>query len=164
METTASPRIVREPEFRRVLGHLPTGVTVVAALTSDGPVGMTANSVTSVSLDPPMILFCPSSSSTTWRRIRTAREFCISVLADGDEALARRFSQRHGERFAGVAWHERAAGLGIDAAVAWIECSIRKVHRAGDHVIVVGDVLEVEASGEPQPLIFWRGTYGRFAG
>src|SRR5581483_86519 len=98
----------RPDVFRNVLGHLPTGVTVVTAMSEHGPVGMAANSVTSVSLDPPLILICPASGSETWPLIREAGCFCVNVLAGHQAELCRQFSRKDTDRFAGVAWHSRA--------------------------------------------------------
>ncbi|HUB75841.1 MAG TPA: flavin reductase family protein [Solirubrobacteraceae bacterium] len=150
--------------FREVLGHLPTGVTVVTAHHAGGPVGMSSNSVTSLSLDPPLILFCPARTSTTWPRIREAGAFCVNVFAAHHEDASRQFSRVGVDRFAGVSWHDRAAGPALDDAVAWIECRIDAEHPGGDHVIVVGAVerLEVRA-GEVEPLVFFRGRYGTFS-
>ena len=150
--------------FRQVLGHLPTGVTVVTAHHPDGPVAMSANSVTSVSLAPPLILFCPAKSSTTWPKIRESGRFCVNVFAAHHEEYSRRFAARGVDRFAGVAWHERPAGPALDDAVAWVECTIDAVYPAGDHLIVVGavDRLDVRADAD-DPLVFFRGRYGSFA-
>ena len=88
-----------DPErFRKVLGHLPTGVTVVTAHHSTGPVAMSANSVTSVSLDPPLILFCPAKSSTSWPKIHESGRFCINVFAAHHEDASRRFAAREVDR------------------------------------------------------------------
>ncbi|MGA2469203.1 MAG: flavin reductase family protein [Solirubrobacteraceae bacterium] len=153
-----------DPErFRHVLGHLPSGVTVVSAYHADGPVGMASSSVTSVSLEPPLILFCPARTSQTWPRIHEAGSFCVNVFAAHHERTARRFSQRGIDRFADVAWHERPAGPALDDAVAWIECGIDAVHDAGDHLIVVGAVSALEVrDGHVSPLVFFRGRYGSF--
>jgi len=150
--------------FRQVLGYLPTGVTVVTAYHPDGPVAMSANSVTSVSLEPPLILFCPAKSSTTWPKIRESGRFCVNVFAAHHEEYSRRFAARGVDRFAGVAWHERPAGPALDDAVAWVECTIDAVYPAGDHLIVVGavDGLDVRADAD-DPLVFFRGRYGSFA-
>ena|SRR3712207_2829652 len=150
-------------EFRRVLGHLPTGVTVVTAFTPDGPAGMAANSVTSLSLRPPMILFCPARSSETWPAIRAAGRFCVNVVGDGCEELTRRFARRGVDRFAGVPWHERECGPGLDDALAWIECAVHAEHDGGDHTIVVADVVGLETAAPTAPLVFFRGAYGTFA-
>jgi 3-hydroxy-9,10-secoandrosta-1,3,5(10)-triene-9,17-dione monooxygenase reductase component len=151
--------------FRKVLGHLPTGVSVVTANTSEGPVGMSSNSVTSVSLDPPLILFCPAKTSTTWPKIQQSGSFCVNVFAAHHEETSRRFSLVGVDRFAGVSWHERRTGPALDDAIAWIECTIDAVHDAGDHQIVVGAVQQLEVrEGEVEPLVFFRGQYGSFAG
>ena len=163
MDANNDPKV--DPErFRRVLGHLPTGVTVVTAHHPDGPVAMSANSVTSVSLDPPLILFCPAKSSTSWPRIRESGRFCVNVFAAHHEEASRRFAARGVDRFAGVAWHARPSGPALDDAVAWIECTIDAEHEAGDHLIVVGAVDEFDLrAGESDPLVFFRGRYGSFS-
>jgi flavin reductase (DIM6/NTAB) family NADH-FMN oxidoreductase RutF len=148
--------------FRHVLGHLPTGVTVVTAHGPDGPVGMAANSVTSLSLDPPMILLCPARSSSTWPEIRAAGRFCVNVMAGHHEEVTRQFARRGEDRFTGVPVSERPAGPALDDAVAWLECRLRDEHEGGDHTIVVADVLAIEAAAEALPLVFFRGRYGSF--
>lgn len=148
--------------FRRVLGHLPTGVTVITAYGPDGPIGMAANSVTSVSLDPPLILLCPARSSTTWPTIRDAGRFCVNIMAGHHEELTRRFSLRGIDRFAGAAYTDRDSGPSLDDAVGWIECTIRDEYPAGDHTIVVASVLAIDAVPEAVPLVFFRGRYGTF--
>jgi flavin reductase (DIM6/NTAB) family NADH-FMN oxidoreductase RutF len=151
--------------FRNVLGHLPTGVTVVTAHHRDGPVGMSSNSVTSVSLDPPLILFCPARSSKTWPKIRESGGFCVNVFAAHHEAVSRQFSQVGIDRFAGVSWHERPSGPALDDAVAWIECKIDAEYPGGDHLIVVGAARHLEIrEGQVDPLVFFRGRYGSFSG
>jgi len=150
--------------FRNVLGHLPTGVTVVTAHRPDGPVGMSSNSVTSVSLDPPLILFCPAKTSTTWPKIHQAGSFCVNIFAAHHEQASRQFSRVGVDRFAGVSWHDRPSGPALDDAVAWIECTIYAEHEAGDHLIVVGAVQHLEVrDGEVEPLVFFRGQYGSFS-
>lgn len=149
--------------FRRVLGHLPTGVTVITAFGGSGPVGMACNSVTSVSLDPPLISFCPARTSETWPRLRAAGRFCINVMADHHEQATRAFARKDVDRFAGVSHHRRIGGPALDDAVAWLDCEIHAEHEAGDHVIVVARVVGLGASDGAEPLMFFRGTYGTFA-
>jgi len=148
--------------FRRVLGHLPTGVTVITAHGADGPVGMAANSVTSVSLEPPLILICPAKTSTTWPAIRASSRFCVNVMASHHEPVARLFALRGVNRFAGIDVVERFTGPALADAVAWIECAIRDEHDAGDHTIVVADVVGLDAAELAPPLVFFRGRYGTF--
>jgi flavin reductase (DIM6/NTAB) family NADH-FMN oxidoreductase RutF len=145
--------------FRYVLGHLPTGVTVVTAHAPHGPTGMAANSVTSVSLDPALILLCPAKSSSTWPKIRATGRFCVNVLAGHHDEVTRRFAQRGIDRFAGVSHTPRATGPGLEDAVAWIDCELRVEHDAGDHTIAVAEVVAVQAAEHMAPLVFFRGRY-----
>ncbi|CAB4877765.1 unannotated protein [freshwater metagenome] len=149
-------------QFRNVLGNLPTGVTVLTAHGADGPTGMAANSVTSVSLDPPLILVCPAKSSTTWPTIDSTGAFCVNIMAEHHEEATRAFAMKDADRFSGVAWHHRPTGPALDEAVAWIECRIRDEHDAGDHTIVVADVVAIDAADGAAPLVFFRGSYGAF--
>ncbi len=158
------PADIDPAAFRHVLGHLPTGLTIVTADGAEGRVGMACNSFMSLSLVPPLVSFFPALTSTTWPGIRDAGRFCVNVLAGHHEDLCRTFSQRGVDRFAQGAWHGRTAGPGLDDAVGWIDCEIEALHDAGDHVIVVGRVLALEApKGQALPLVFHRGAYGSFA-
>ena len=150
---------IRPRDFRDVLAHVPTAVTVVTASHETEPVGMTVNSFTSVSLEPPLVLFCAAKSSLTWPRIRAARRFCVNVLAAGQEDLARLFSRPRADRFTGVRCNDRFCGPALADAVAWIDCELADEHAAGDHVIVLGAVLGVESTAAP-PLVFHRRRYG----
>jgi flavin reductase (DIM6/NTAB) family NADH-FMN oxidoreductase RutF len=148
--------------FRTVLGHLPTGVTVITADGADGPVGMACNSVSSVSLDPPLISLCPARTSETWPALRDSGRFCVNVMADYHEETTRAFARKGVDRFAGIAHHARAGGPALDDAVAWLDCQIRAEHEAGDHFIVVAEVVALEARPGVAPLVFFRGDYGTF--
>jgi flavin reductase (DIM6/NTAB) family NADH-FMN oxidoreductase RutF len=152
--------------YRQVLAHLPTGVTVVTAHGDGGPVGMAANSVTSVSLDPPLILFCAAKASETWPEIRAAGAFCVNVMAGHHEAITRRFAAKEIDRFDGVEHTHRPTGPALCDAVAWIECRLHAEHDGGDHTIVVARVVAIESAAEvdPEPLVFFRGRYGSFRG
>jgi 3-hydroxy-9,10-secoandrosta-1,3,5(10)-triene-9,17-dione monooxygenase reductase component len=160
---TAGVTPLSPEQLREVLGHLPTGVTVIASMADGRPVGMSANSFTSVSLAPPLVLFCPAKSSTTWPPIRAAGRFCVNVMAGHHEGICRQFARKGEDRFKGVAWHERSRGPALDDAVAWLDCEIDAEHDAGDHTIVVARVLGIDATPELGPLVFFRGRYGTFA-
>lgn len=149
--------------FRRVLGHLPTGVTVITAHGAYGPTGMSVNSVTSLSLEPPLLLVCPARSSSTWPGIRASGRFCVNVMATDQERLCRRFATKGIDRFAGVSWHDRLPGPGLDDAVAWIDCELVEEHDGGDHTIAVGLVVTSEVADHATPLVFFRGGYGTFS-
>lgn len=150
-------------EFRHVFGHLPTGVTVLTAFVAGKATGMAVNSVTSVSLEPPLLLVCPAKSSTTWPDIRAARHFCVNVLASHQEELCRQFAARAVDRFGSVAWHTRSSGPALDEAVAWLDCELQHEHDAGDHTIAVARAIAMDVHGARDPLVFLRGRYGVFA-
>jgi flavin reductase (DIM6/NTAB) family NADH-FMN oxidoreductase RutF len=151
--------------YRSVLGHFATGVTVITAIDPDGdePVGLAANSFTSVSLDPPLVAFCAAHSSSTWPRIQAARTFCVNILAEDQEDVCRLMATKGADKFADLAWSPSVNGSPIlPGALAWIDCTIDSEHEAGDHVIVVGRVHELGFEEEGSPLLFFRGAYGRF--
>jgi 3-hydroxy-9,10-secoandrosta-1,3,5(10)-triene-9,17-dione monooxygenase reductase component len=152
-----------ESSFRTVLGHFATGVVVVTAVDDGEPVGMACNSFTSVSLDPPLVLFCAAKASTTWPRIQHAGAWAASILGDDDEELSRAFATRGADRFAGVAHHAASTGAPVlDRAIAFVDCVTEAEHDAGDHVIVVGRVVALGYATERGPLLFYRGGYGRY--
>lgn len=155
---------IEPAEFRRVLGHLPTGVTVVATRSPEGPVGLTANAVTAVSLAPPLILVCIDRSSATHDPLLSAASFSVNVLDGGQERLARRFSETEGgDKFVGIAHRSVTTGAPVlEDALAWLDCSVWARYPGGDHTIVVGEVLSADAR-DGAPLVFYRGGYGRFA-
>lgn len=154
-----------DARFRQVLGHFGTGVTVVTALDRGEPIGFTAQSFTSVSLDPPLISVCPSRRSVTWPRMGQAGAFCANVLSSDQEELARAFAVRDTDRFAGVEWAPAPVTESpiLAGVLAWVDCRVHAVHEAGDHLIVVGAVLGLGHDDEGRtPLLFYRGGYGRF--
>lgn len=150
--------------FREVMGYYPTGVCVITAAAADGaPVGMVVGSFSSVSLDPPLVGFFPGRASTSWPQIERAGHFCVNVLSSEQTALCRQIAAP-GDKFAGVAYTMSAHGLPVLAdAMASIECRLHSVTEAGDHWLVLGRVLGLEARREADPMLFFRGTYGGFA-
>lgn len=147
-------------QLRTVMAFAPTAVTVVTAAGPEGPAGATANAVTSLSLDPPLMLACLDRGSRTLDVVRAAGAFGVSVLAAGQDGIARGFASKapHTEKFREVDWTERAGVPILDGTIAWVACGLRKLHPGGDHEIAVGDVLEAGADGG-DPLIFYRGVY-----
>ncbi|MFF3687587.1 flavin reductase family protein [Streptomyces sp. NPDC002187] len=150
-------------EFRRVLGHFATGVTVVTAYDEDGPAGFACQSFTSLSLDPPLVAFMVARTSATWPRIARAGVFCVNVLGDHQGELCRAFAVSGADKFAGATWARSAAtGSPLLAGVpAWIDCTIQTVHTGGDHLIVVGRVETLDADQDGAPLLFHQGRFGR---
>jgi 3-hydroxy-9,10-secoandrosta-1,3,5(10)-triene-9,17-dione monooxygenase reductase component len=149
-------------ELRKLLGHYPTGVTVITADDGETMFGMAANSVTSVSLEPPLMLICPAKKSSTWPSIRSCGRFCINVMASDHEPLTRRFAAKDLDRFSEVLTHQRRCGPGLADAVAWLDCEITAEHDAGDHTIVIAEILSADAHQDRLPLVFYRGQYGTF--
>jgi flavin reductase (DIM6/NTAB) family NADH-FMN oxidoreductase RutF len=161
-DRSATPAI-DSARFRQVLGHFPTGVTVITATTPGGPAGLAVGSFFSVSLEPPLVAFCAAKTSSSYPRIAGAGHFVVNVLADDQEDVSRVFASKGTDKFAGIGYR-RALGTGapvIDGVVAWIGCDIQDVHEAGDHWIVVGLVHEMEIGHEGGPLVFFRGGYNR---
>ena len=150
--------------FRQVLGHFATGVSIITAIDGDDPVGFTAQSFTSLSLDPPLVLFCPQKASSTWPRMKSAGTFCVNILSDQQEALCRAFAASGTDKYRGVGWHPAPATGAplLSDCLAWLEGRIVDEHDGGDHVIVVGRVLEMGIEHEGRPLLFYRGGFGRF--
>lgn len=136
---------------------------MITAYAAARPVGMSANSLTSVSLDPPLLLVCPAKSSETWPTIREVGKFCVNVMASHHEPTVRRFAVRGIDRFEGSTYHDRGSGPALDDAIAWIDCELLHEHDAGDHTIAVCAVVGLEHTAEGEPLVFFRGRYGTFA-
>lgn len=147
--------------LRDVLGTFATGVTVVTALDEAGdPVGITVNSFTSVSLSPPLILWCLSRESASLNAYRTARHFAINVLHENQQALAGRFASKERHRFAGLdGVTEGIGGVPLLAnCIGQLQCTTRQCHDGGDHVVLIGEVLAVQAAAGA-PLLFHRGNF-----
>jgi 3-hydroxy-9,10-secoandrosta-1,3,5(10)-triene-9,17-dione monooxygenase reductase component len=152
-------------KYRQVLGHFPTGVTVITAAPDGVPVGLAVGSFSSVSLDPPLVAFFPDRSSSSWPKIEAAGAFCVNILGEEQEEVCRRFAMKGDDKFAGLGWKPAGATGSplLDGVVAWIDCDIESVTDAGDHFCVMGLVRELEVAHDGPPLLFFRGGYGRFA-
>jgi len=149
-------------KFRQVLGHFPTGVTVITAMNDGVPVGMAIGSFASLSLEPAQVLFCPAKSSSSWPKIKDAGQFCANILAEDQEDVSRVFASKAADKFAEIGWRRSGNGSPlIEGVLAYIDCTIYAVHDGGDHEIVVGKVHDLEVKHEGGPLVFFRGGYGR---
>lgn len=156
-ERSFPPDPAREA-LKRAFGAFPTGVTVVATAGEAGPVGFTANSFTSVSLDPPLLLVCHGTHASSHAAFRAAGGFSVNVLAADQGDLARRFASRVPDRFEGVRWRSGAGGPLIDGTAAWFDCRTHSMHEAGDHTIMVGRVVD-HGHEERDALAYWRGQF-----
>jgi flavin reductase (DIM6/NTAB) family NADH-FMN oxidoreductase RutF len=153
-------------DYRRVIGHFTSGVTVVTTLRPDGrPCGLTASAVCSVSLEPTMLLVCVETGAESHDCIERAGYFVVNVLAEGKgETLARRFADWDADdKFTGVAYRAELTGAPVlDEALAWLDCRVSSRCAGGDHTVFMGEVLAGD-TGEGTPLLYYRGGYGRLA-
>ena len=155
---------VEPATLRRVLGAFPTGVTALAAVIDGVPVGMAANSFTSVSLAPPLVSVCVATTSETWQTLRHAPRLGVSVLSHEQETASRRLAARGIDRFAELSWHTTEDGaILLDHASAWFDCSIEREIRAGDHEIVLLRVHRLGTDPRIPPLVFHGSRYRRLA-
>jgi 3-hydroxy-9,10-secoandrosta-1,3,5(10)-triene-9,17-dione monooxygenase reductase component len=148
-------------QFRRALGHFCTGVTVIAAVDADQePIGFACQSFAALSLDPPLVLFCPAKTSHTWPLIEDAGAFCVNVLSHEQRDASMVFGRSGSDKFAAVDWRPAPSGAPVlVGALTWIDCTIESIFDGGDHYIVTG---RVRALGDPvngRPLLFYRGAY-----
>lgn len=153
--------------FRSVLGRFATGVVAITGIdTEQGrPTGLAANSFTSVSLEPPLVAFCVAHTSSTWPTLRGADRLCINILSEQQEPVCRQLAIKGGDKFADIEWTESPGGSPIiKGALAWIECAVQSEYAAGDHVIIVAKVHDLDKHHDGEPLLFYRGSYGSFDG
>lgn len=152
-------------EFRRVLGHFPSGVTVVTAIVDGVPTAMTIQSFTSVSLDPPLVGFLPGRDSSSWQAMQQSDSFCVNILGASQQDLCMVMAGKSEDKFDGVDWVTGPTGSPVfPGSVGWIDCRTEAVHEAGDHDIVIGRVVHLEApEAGDSPLLFYKGGFGTFA-
>ena len=152
---------VDQLEFRRVMGHFATGVTIITTHDGAGKLtGLTANAVASVSLDPPLVLVCVDKKAESYPLFGMSRVFAVNILTQKQETLSRRFAKSGGEKFEGVGYRAGATGAPIlEGALAHLECEVRHEFDAGDHTIFVGVAVEIGAEDAEEPLLYFRGGY-----
>ncbi|MBT9475220.1 flavin reductase family protein [Polaromonas sp.] len=151
--------------LRRAFGSFATGITIVTTTDADGqPVGLTANSFTSVSLDPPLVLFCLDRNSSNLERFQRSSAFGINVLSSDQQELSSRFVKRGEDRFHGISWELRATGVPvIEGAAATFECVTHTTFDGGDHLVFVGRVRRFDFDAERNPLLYFQGRYRQIA-
>jgi flavin reductase (DIM6/NTAB) family NADH-FMN oxidoreductase RutF len=147
-------------QYRSVVGHFATGVAVITAQGPDGPVGMTANALTSLSLEPLLVLVAFDNSARTLPVVREHGRFAVNILSSEQEAIARVFASKatEHEKFAGIGYRIEDEVPVIDKAFAWLGLEVAEQHPGGDHTIVIGEVFAMGAA-EGEPLLWYRGGY-----
>ena len=151
---------VTSDQFRHAAGQFATGIAIATVVDTEGnPHGLTVNSFTSVSLEPPLVLVCIAHAAVTVECFRTAKYFGINILASDQRGLSDRFARKGHNRFEGIAWTPGETGVPVLAGVlAAIECEVHSTVRAGDHDIFLGEVLRTEVH-EKQPLLYFASAY-----
>lgn len=147
--------------FRDVLGRYASGVTVVTTVSDGVPAGMTCQSFTSVSLDPPLVAFLPTKQSRAFASIQRAGAFCVNFLAADQEQVSNQFAASGDDKFAGVSWtpSEKTGSPLLAGIVGHVDCTVHTVHEAGDHFLVIGKVVDLAAGDAEDPLLYYRGGY-----
>lgn len=148
-------------QFRTAMGQFCTGVTIITSVDPDGaPVGFACQSFAALSLDPPLVIFCPMKQSRTWPLISDRGAFCVNVLAHRQQEVSAQFGAPGGDKFAGVDWDASPLGLPvIRHCLTWVECTVENVLDGGDHFIVVGRAQTLGEVLQDKPLLFYRGGY-----
>jgi flavin reductase (DIM6/NTAB) family NADH-FMN oxidoreductase RutF len=156
--------VITPDDFRRVLGHFATGVTIITTTDAESrPTGLTVSAFCSVSLDPPQILVCIDHKSQSYPALRDGSRFAVNILSSDHEAVSRRFATTRLDKFDGVPYRLGAEGVPlIEGALAQLECRTVSRHVEGDHTIMIGRVEEAR-NGVGEPLLYYRGKYSRLA-
>jgi 3-hydroxy-9,10-secoandrosta-1,3,5(10)-triene-9,17-dione monooxygenase reductase component len=146
--------------FRTVLGRLPTGVVIVTGGDPEHPSGLVVGSFMSQSLDPPLVAVSPAKTSTSWPALQDGGFFCANVLHGDQTELARAFARSGTDKFAGVPWRPApvTGAPVLEGVAAWIDCKIERTIEAGDHWLVLGEVLELAVEVEGGALVFHSGA------
>jgi len=152
---------VDKREFRNALGQFATGVTIITTMTEDGePIGLTANSFSSVSLDPPLVLFCLDRNSYSFAHFEKSSHFVVNVLASDQEAISNHFAKPSEDKFRDVSFAVCGVGCpAFEGSLAVFECETQDIHEAGDHIILIGHVLSFNSDSTRDPLLYFRGKY-----
>ena len=148
-------------ELRRAMSQFASGVTVVTGTDDGEPVGFACQSFASVSLEPPLVLFCADHRGRAWPRIRRSGHFCVNVLAEHQTDICARFGSSRGERFTGLQWDASNWGCPmLDDVLLRVHAEVVDVHVSGDHDVVIGQVLDIDAVSDTAPMVFFRGSFG----
>ncbi|CAM2920190.1 flavin reductase family protein [Skermania piniformis] len=154
-EPAIDPRV-----FRNTLGQFCTGITIITTVDDGTPIGFACQSFAALSLDPPLVLFCPTKASRSWAAIERTGRFCVNVLAEEQQDTCARFGSREPDKFAGIDWTPSPLGSAIiENSLAHVDCTLESVHDGGDHFVVYGRVHAMSELRDGRPLLFHRGQY-----
>lgn len=149
-----------------MLGLFASGVTVVTSVSDGEPVGMTCQSFSSVSLEPPLVMFCPAKTSRAWPLMQRAGFFCVNFLAADQSDVSNAMATKGTDKYDGIDWQPAPTGAPLlDGVLGYVDCTVHSVHEAGDHYVVLGRVKELgfgpasEGAGGRLPLLYYRGAY-----
>ena len=153
--------MIDQSRWRTIMGHWATGVSVVTSMGPRGPRGATANALTSLSLEPPLLLVCFDHGSNTLQAMRASKRFAVNVLSEGQVDVSRRFALKDpgGGKFAGVPYILSHDTPVIEGCLAWVVCNVEEELRGGDHAIVLGSPIDGDVAESLEPLLFYRGAY-----
>ena len=158
----SAPTAIDARLFRDTLGHYASGITVISGLEADEPVGFTCQSFYSVSIDPPLVSFSVMLTSTTYPRIKESGRFAVNVLAHDQHHVSNQFARKGTDKWAGIDWTPAASGNPvIHDTLMWVDCELWDEYVAGDHLIVIGKVVEMSAPEwhTREPLLYFKGSY-----
>jgi flavin reductase (DIM6/NTAB) family NADH-FMN oxidoreductase RutF len=146
--------------FRQAMSTYASGITVITGFEGDEPVGMTCQSFASLSIDPPLVLFCPARSSTSWPRINDSRKFCVNILSTDQLDLCNSFAKSGGDKFSNVEWEKSSYGLPmLSNVLAAVECEVHNIYDGGDHEVVIGLVKSISFGQSDAPLIYHQSKF-----
>jgi flavin reductase (DIM6/NTAB) family NADH-FMN oxidoreductase RutF len=154
------PTEVERQQYRSVIGHFTTGVTVITGLGPDGPAGMTTNAVCSLSLEPVLLLVCFDTEARTLALVRETERFAVNILRSDQDAIAEVFATKAhpNEKFDGIGYAVEHGVPVLHDTLAWLVCDLDRLIPSGDHTIGIGRVVAMHAEGG-EPLVFYRGGY-----
>lgn len=159
--------VIDSGDFRQVLGHFPTGVTVVTAVAPDGPIGVAIGSFASISLDPPLVGFFLGTESSSWPAMEAAGQFCVNILRSDQQALCGLMASKADDKFSSVETTPApvTGSPVLPGVLGAIDCRIDEVVKTGDHNLIIGRVLHLGAAddGDTGPMVFYKGQYGSYA-
>jgi 3-hydroxy-9,10-secoandrosta-1,3,5(10)-triene-9,17-dione monooxygenase reductase component len=161
----AAGRTTDEHEFRTTMSRFASGLTVVAGLDQNGePAGLTCQSFSSLSIEPPLILVCLGKASRSWAQIEPTGRFGVSILAEEQQEVCATLGRPAADKVDVVPWRaSRNGSVYIEGALAVIDCEIGAIHEAGDHLVVIGEVVDLAVGEDGAPLLFYRGSYSKGA-